>query len=79
MVFKGKYDQIILLAQAKQNSSEKLGFEKTSMNITNTKNVNRHMINAYGLISYQGIEYSANMNISNQQTRYAQDNMMLYQ
>ena len=37
------------------------------------------MINAYGLISYQGIEYSANMNISNSQTRYAQDNMMLYQ
>ena len=79
MVFEGKSDQIILLAQATQNWAEQLGFEQTIVDIPYGDNVNSHLIDAHWLLSYQNIEYWANANIVNQQTRAAQDNMMLYQ
>ena len=66
MVFKGNSGQIILLAQAKQNLAEKLGFEQAIMKIPNGDNVNRHLINSHGLLSYQNIEDWSNANIVNQ-------------
>ena len=79
MVFKGKSNQIILIAQATQNQAEQLGFKQTIMNIPDGENVKIHLINAHELLSYQKIEDWANANIVNHQTRSAQDNMMLYQ
>ena len=56
MLFKGKYNHIILLSQVTQNRSEQLGYEKTIMKKTEDNNVNRRMINVHGLLSYQDIE-----------------------
>ena len=67
-----KSDHIILLAQATQNQAEKLGFNQTIMNIPDGDNVNRHLIDAHRLLSYQNIEDWANVNIVNQRTRAAQ-------
>ena len=52
MVFKGKSDHIILLAQDTQNRDEQLCFDQTIMNITDRDNVNIHLIYTHGLLSY---------------------------
>ena len=52
MVFEGKSDQIIILAQATQNWAEQLGFEQTIADIPYGDNVNSHLIDAHWLLSY---------------------------
>ena len=55
MVFEGNSGQIILLTQATPNPAEQLGFTQTIMKIQNGDNVNRHLIDSHGLLSYQNI------------------------
>ena len=77
--FEGKPDQVILLAQATQNRAGLYGFDRTIMNIPDSTGVPRNIITEHGLLSYDDIKAWAATSIVGQQTRAAQDNMMLYQ
>ena len=77
--FEEKLDQVILLAQAVQNRTELCGFNRSILTIPDKEGVDRNLITEYGLLSYTAIEDWATTNIVNQETRAAQDNMMLYQ
>lgn len=77
--FAGKHDQVLLLLQAIDNRASECGWKQTIMTIPDANGTNRNLLAEHGLLTYDDIRNWATTDIIGQQTRKAQDNMMMFQ